>query len=424
MCGLVGIAGSINASHERVFKTLLILDSLRGEDSTGIAAVHRVSGQVSVAKHLGDPFQLFDSKSFERAMKPLQKVLIGHNRFATTGAINVRNAHPFDFDSLVGVHNGTLKNKWKLDNSNDFSVDSENLYHHLEKNGLKDTIETIEGAWALVWWDKAEETLNFLRNEERPLFFCKSEDDQTLFWASESWMLYAALSRAGIKFTTPEEFKVDQHYSIHIDINGKMLETHMADTSKFRAKPVMPSNIANFKAAVEKATSVKKPSGVSENTTGTPYINSKDVLLELLSIHTDKSGNEYLSCFDRKRPYNSIRLYLNQDATLRNFVGEDIYGDITTCITSPSEGTYYKVSPWTAKLAAPEFDVEEPPKKVFPTASGSFVNKKEWEIQYNQCSWCTSNLFAEDDNRFTTQGECLCPACANTPSVASYVTFK
>ena len=83
-------------ASEKVLRTLLILDSLRGEDSTGIASIKKVGGDVIVAKSLGDPYQLFDSKSFDRALKASSKAIIGHNRYATTGAILTKNAHPFD----------------------------------------------------------------------------------------------------------------------------------------------------------------------------------------------------------------------------------------------------------------------------------------------------------------------------------------
>jgi len=181
MCGLVGVAGEVNITAEKAFRNLLILDSLRGEDSTGIASIKKVDGNVLVAKALGDPFQLFDTKVFDRAVRGTSKAILGHNRYATTGAVTARNAHPFEFNSLVGVHNGTLTNKWSLEDHKDFSVDSENLYHHIEKKGLRNAMDVANGAWALVWWDKIEETLNFLRNKERPLFFCYNESNTSLF---------------------------------------------------------------------------------------------------------------------------------------------------------------------------------------------------------------------------------------------------
>jgi len=49
ICGIVGVAGQVSLKHERAFKTMLILDTLRGIDSTGVLAVHR-DGSHDVAK--------------------------------------------------------------------------------------------------------------------------------------------------------------------------------------------------------------------------------------------------------------------------------------------------------------------------------------------------------------------------------------
>src|SRR6185369_11244015 len=195
MCGLVGMAGDLNASHEKIMKDLLVFDTVRGVDSTGVCYVSKHNDEVKIAKQIGNPFELFDQKSFDKASNGLQKVMIGHNRYATSGAISRSNAHPFDVGKIVGVHNGTIKNKWNLHNHMDFKVDSENLYHHIQEKGLTDMLDKADGAWALVWWNKEDKTVNFLRNKERPLFFSSSTDakgeadGKTIFWASEAWML-------------------------------------------------------------------------------------------------------------------------------------------------------------------------------------------------------------------------------------------
>ena len=79
MCGIIGVAGTITSALEESFKDLLILDSLLGEDSTGVAMVHS-AGDISVVKEVGDPFILLGTKRFSNAFKSSHRVLIGHNR--------------------------------------------------------------------------------------------------------------------------------------------------------------------------------------------------------------------------------------------------------------------------------------------------------------------------------------------------------
>ena len=52
MCGLTGVAGKIGKSEEDIFRDLLVVDALRGTDSTGIAAIN-AQFDVKIAKLVG-----------------------------------------------------------------------------------------------------------------------------------------------------------------------------------------------------------------------------------------------------------------------------------------------------------------------------------------------------------------------------------
>jgi predicted glutamine amidotransferase len=452
MCGLVGVAGDLTVQHEKILRTMLVLDSIRGEDSTGIAVVSKHSNQVKIAKQVGDPFQLFDHKSYDKALGGAHRALIGHNRYATSGAVNRNTAHPFENDSFVGVHNGTLKNKWKLADANNYTVDSENLYHHMHKHGLPDLLNTMDGAWALVWWDKDLETLNFLRNKERPLFVTNSKDDKALFWASEAWMLHVALNRTNIDYEEIYQIPEDMHISLSIAKDGKMGKPVLRKAPSTYVAPVTPpagtyqgkpttntwdKNKSAITTALDNVISIAKKEDTAEATQKKPdtapvngethqryetaYIGAKRKRLELLNITKDQAGEKYIACFDPEREVYEIRLYADDKNMVWEMIGEDIIADIQGYNSggrAPGRG-YYRVNPDNFSICVP--DVEPEGKIVGPT--GKFITESEFKKQYDGCAYCSAPLIFGDVNRFTTGGECVCPACAKNPEVLQYVSL-
>ena len=165
MCGIVGQAGNLTIKTDAVFKTLLILDALRGIDSTGVAAIAKDNTD-RIVKGVGDPYCLFDNRRYNEVMSRANHILIGHNRYATQGSVSRKNAHPFEFTELIGVHNGTLKSKHKLLDSRNFDVDSENLYHHMNEKGLDDLCITWKGHghWSGITGIKTVSTSCVTRN--------------------------------------------------------------------------------------------------------------------------------------------------------------------------------------------------------------------------------------------------------------------
>lgn len=437
MCGIVGMAGNILPVHEKAMRTLLILDTLRGEDSTGIVNIGKwKDAEVKIAKSIGDPFQLFDHKSYEHAMSGSQRVIIGHNRAATSGAVSRNNAHPFNHDTIVGVHNGTLRNKHVLLDAKNYKVDSDNLYHHIEEKGLRDAMDIIDGAWALVWWDKVDHELNILRNKERPLWTCVTTDKDgnpnfdVVFFASEPWMLRVALSRHGIATDVPVEIDVDTHVRLPVNDGGKLGKptlTPMAGTYKaydnrnFQSSGYgttgnvhrlpLPTPITDVKPSEDKTLSVTKKlveeSQQFVNSVDRKYLNAKNVLFEVMEGKADKHGNEYLILYDDFKPYDEIRVYPRKDDEIWDFVGGTVQANIkgfSQHDLTPSKG-YYMVDPNSVEVLAVE--TKTPPA----------INKNQ------TCDWCSDPLDPKKYNRVTTTGGCFCPGCAEEQDVKSMVTF-
>lgn len=255
MCGLVGIAGDVtHQARTRVFRDMLDVCQVRGRDSTGVIKVNR-DLQYDWVKQVGPPSILCDSRMYERRVELGETAaLIGHTRSKTVGDVTVKNAHPFDFpdEGICGVHNGTLRSYHGLDTYTFQKVDSEVLYGHLSLNGPKDTFSQVEGAYACVWWNDKDKSLNFIRNDQRPLWFTWSKDKKMMFWASEVWM-FGAVARHIELWDGGESKKVylelppHQHWIFNINAAAK------GDEPVITMKPIVEIKLEKKATAVGQA---------------------------------------------------------------------------------------------------------------------------------------------------------------------------
>ncbi len=230
MCGICGVLGKNLIDKEfKAFDTLFHISALRGPDSSGVFAVHK--GEKDPTRYLAATAKstltstefLYEQelmfKKYREEKKPI--VLVGHCRYATQGKITKANAHPFTFPNIVGVHNGTITSPFE--GRDKFESDSEALYARINEVGIKKTIEglrTYNAAYALVYFNKKEQTLNFLRNKERPLWIATTEIGSA-FWASEKEFLDFTLNRYNITIKKIFELAEDNLLSYHLDAQLK-----------------------------------------------------------------------------------------------------------------------------------------------------------------------------------------------------------
>ena len=205
MCGIVGMItkNRFGFQHQnlKVFEQLLFLDTLRGDDSTGVFAVNNL-GNVGIAKSAVTGEQFIKTKEWETFRGELFRngwAVVGHNRKATRGKVNDDNAHPFWVeDKLVLVHNGSFYGSHN--HLKDTEVDSHAIAHTLAEHGSDDiagALKKVNAAYALVWYDVEKKQLNIIRNDQRPLHFVETGD--AWYFASEYQMLEFVLSRERIK---------------------------------------------------------------------------------------------------------------------------------------------------------------------------------------------------------------------------------
>lgn len=241
MCGIVGAYGFLNHKEERVFTDLLLIDTIRGPHSTGVLNVVQNTYVPRVFKKAVDAYCFVKNKEFKDLLQGWNLLFLGHNRWATTGKVVDSNSHPFVMEDIIGVHNGTLDWGHELPDKKDFNVDSENIMYAINKQGVEETWKQIRGAAALVWWNTKEKSLNFLRNKERPLWYCHTFN--SLLFASEAWMMNAALSRNDMKVEKEGDqewfnTKVNVHYKIYLTDLKLNIEETVLEPAKEKVFPV------------------------------------------------------------------------------------------------------------------------------------------------------------------------------------------
>lgn len=430
MCGLVGAAGDLSFNHEKAFKDLLIFDVIRGEHSTGVLGVQKFTAHPVIVKQLGAPHELFNDLRWERISKSINKVLLGHNRYATQGTVNKRNAHPFEFGTVIGAHNGTVSNKHALVDGNKFDVDSQAIFNSIDQEGVEETITKLKGAFALTWWNMADDTINFIRNSDRPLYISWTEDKKAVFWASEAWMLEIALSRHSIKFEKPGMLVEENWLSIPVEDKGVLGKGVVKKIHCPKYQPVIygsPANKQTSSSNASNANSNNSSQGGQSNTKNTNNVltlpsknlsksmpggvlGSKCVLLELGMKSMTNDGGKYIMCENPLMPDVDIRLFYGRDDVYVD--GDIITGDIQTWV---ADGGYFKVTPLSVKV------VEMEDKSVYYDFKGNALTKEQFEKKYPYCAWCNSDINAEDEGNFLfNDGDCLCPDCAADETIKAY----
>ena len=233
MCGIIGFLTNQGfqdyTKRKSWFQTALMVDMVRGWDSTGIFGVDHF-GDNDYRKGAMLPYEFLDMRSVQGLLsKHNWRCLVGHNRAATSGKTTGANAHPFEQGKILGVHNGTLEWNWRkeLPGADDFNVDSQAIFNAFDISPYEEVLEKIDGAFTLVWHDNEDKVVRIVRNDQRPLFLCKVKDEETIFFASEDWIALGPARRLGYEFE--EIFQPDP---------GKLYEFPINDIMNFDEKKV------------------------------------------------------------------------------------------------------------------------------------------------------------------------------------------
>lgn len=198
MCGLAGVlSGHLSKQDIEIFQGLMVVSTLRGAMGSGVAAypIKKSQEPRSFKSATWCAAELVTQPDFFKLTKAPLTCLMGHARLPTSGGYDDDAAHPHMSGSITGMHNGTItKVADRVITSKD--CDSKILFESIATKGVKDTIENTVGAYALTYFDTKDNTVNFIRNDKRTLYFGKPpEVTDTVFWASEANFLRFIIGR-------------------------------------------------------------------------------------------------------------------------------------------------------------------------------------------------------------------------------------
>ena len=195
MCGLFGFAKREGWQSEAqldriedVVSNLTWESVVRGNHSTGFAIASKSDKMVYKTLKASD--QLVCSSDWYKVLDKVDvdtTVFMGHVRFATTGDVTKKNAHPFVKGSVIGAHNGIIDNHQSISSEigKKVDVDSEVIFGLLnKKEKYQDVFDLLQGDFALTWIDDDYRTVNLMHEDGRPLHVAYWKKARCLFWAS------------------------------------------------------------------------------------------------------------------------------------------------------------------------------------------------------------------------------------------------
>ena len=421
MCGIVGYASSSPVNADRTFfKQALYVDALRGKDSTGVFAIDGKTEKLSIVKYAveaGDFISTQAFKEFEKAVSNPFTLMVGHNRAATKGAVTARNAHPFRHNHITMVHNGSLWFHDNLNRGDDFNVDSEAICYSLATMGTIDTLESLCGAYALVWHDSKKDKLFFARNKDRPLTVAISEDKKSIYWASEMGMLQFLLNRAGIVNTEFYDVTPEILFEVDLKLDDLGDSFNIVDTWEDE-KQVSWGTPGNSRGAHGYGDYYDSYYGTDEPKIGQVF---KDAVIK--EIYPYQIPNSDIGRARVMVEYKGAPLWINvYDLVVDDFLLGDLI-DIRI-----KNHSYYDTSAEVIIDKGPVEDDDVPfeievDNLVFGYG-GVMVSEKEFGEQVQDgCAWCSQSVTPEDAEEIMWMAprSFLCPDCVEEDIMKGYV---
>lgn len=244
MCGLFGAFGAnLMPADGNVLKDLALVSMTRGIHSTGVANISNqylkgltASRRVSITKNTVDAAGFLLTKEGNESLSltgsSTFRAVLGHCRHATVGDVTRACAHPYEVDNKIfGCHNGTINSMRPPQAVHHEFTDSLILFQTINAVGLEEALAKAGNgaAFALTFFDRTADTINIIRNSQRPLFLMEKAGSNAIFYASEWRMLEFAAGDAEHEIEMVPE---DTLLTYSLTAGAKLESTPFADYRK------------------------------------------------------------------------------------------------------------------------------------------------------------------------------------------------
>lgn len=224
MCGLVGFSGNSKKQSDpgKLMFLLYYLSQTRGKEGTGFFIP-----ELGITKNAEEAEKFL--KKASNSVTP-SNIFIGHVRAKTHGPAIAENAHPFNYGTITGAHNGVIVNSDDLleeigEEPIDYAVDSMAIFKRLSHDKNPTVFTKLFGAASVIFYD----------SENKDNLYCWTNGKRPLHYGLTSEGMYIASTKEALEIIQAEDIKEFKPGHLYTISNGV-----------FKGKPLkMPYRVFN-----------------------------------------------------------------------------------------------------------------------------------------------------------------------------------